>query len=786
MNVSLSWLNDHLDLAGKSIGELDDLLTFSGIEVEGLQSKPDKLVVAQISSSEAHPDADKLSVCKVDDGTGVPRQIVCGAKNYTVGDKVPLALPGCQLAEDFKIKSGKLRGVESHGMLCSASELGMPDEVDGLMILPQDLAPGTPLGEVFPPVFELEITPNRPDCLSHLGVARELSVLTKQSLKGAAAHQEAGVATRVATDEEVEIRDLAACPLYTARKISGVKVAESPAWLKQKLSSVGLRPINNIVDITNFVLLEMGQPLHAFDLAKLNGGIVVRKAAEGEKFLALDGEEYPLVADDLVIADHQQAVAIAGVMGGALSGVSETTTDVLLESAYFQPSGIRRTSRRLDLSSDSSYRFERGVDPQQVAGASALAVKLILEIAGGQAEDALVVCGEAPGLTGVVEFDLERCRKLLGVEVEAAEVDQILSGLGLEKLDGAGWKVPSYRLDLQRHVDLVEEVARVFNIDRIPSSFTARFSEIGKVDLEYDACMETSRMLAAHGFFEARTIKFIAEGQVADDLCAPAAGRELVRMKNPMNDDYTIMRPSVIPALFAVAERNLRMGASSLRFFETGTVFSGTDEGEALGILMAGPDDVASWHDAKPADADLFTLRGVLESLSPKIGLIPAAQTDRLVVAADVMIGKRKIGVAGQAWPARSRAMDLRAAVFVAEIDLAALRQIGGGGLKQVEPLPKFPAMTRDIAMELPRDIPNIDLDKFFREAQRNEKLLVAFGLFDVFADDAGVKLSADKKSIAYSLTYRDKLRTLESAEVDAAHGRILEDLQEELPVKLR
>ena len=306
-------------------------------------------------------------------------------------------------------------------------------------------------------------------------------------------------------------------------------------------------------------------------------------------FLALDGEDYLLEPQDLVIADRGAAVAIAGVMGGALSGVTETTSDVLLESAYFQPSGIRRTSRRLDLSSDSSYRFERGVDPQQVAGASELAVKLILEIAGGTAEDELVVCGAAPQLVDTVPFDVERCQRLLGVEIEEAEIDQILSGLGLKKVAGAGWQVPSYRLDLKRHVDLVEEVARVFNIDRIPPSFSARFSEIAKVDLEYDHRLEVSRLLAANGFYEARTIKFISESQLADDLCAPVEGRDLVRMKNPMNDDYTVMRPSVIPALLAVAERNLRMGASSLHLFEIGTVFSGDEEGESLGILIAGP-----------------------------------------------------------------------------------------------------------------------------------------------------------------------------------------------------
>ncbi|MFT5854898.1 MAG: phenylalanyl-tRNA synthetase beta chain [Verrucomicrobiales bacterium] len=786
MNVSLSWLNDHLDLAGKSIEELDDLLTFSGIEVEGLQSQPDNLVVGQISSSEPHPDADKLSVCKVDDGSGTPRQIVCGAKNYQVGDKVPLALPGCQLAPDFKIKAGKLRGVPSDGMLCSASELGMPDEVDGLLILPADLAPGTPIGDVFPPIFELEITPNRPDCLSHLGVARELSVLTKQSLKGADAHRDAGVATRTANDSEVAIRDLEACPLYTARRITGVKVAESPAWLKQKLTSVGLRPINNIVDITNFVLLEMGQPLHAFDADKLDGGIVVRPAADGEKFLALDGDTYPLLPEDLVIADQNQAVAIAGVMGGELTGVTETTTDVLLEAAYFKPQGIRRTSRRLDLSSDSSYRFERGVDSQQVAGASALATKLILELAGGEAADELIVCGAAPELSGTVEFDIDRCRSLLGAEIEESEVEQILTGLGLAKIDTANWKVPSYRLDLKRHVDLVEEIARVYNIDRIPATFAASFSEIGKVDLEYDYNIDLSRQLAANGFYEARTIKFISENQIADDLCSGGGERDLVRMRNPMNEDFTVMRPSLIPALLAVAERNVRMGNTSLRFFETGMVFDGEVEAERLALLISGSAAPASWHDAKPADADLFELRGVLELISPKLALAPSSQNDGLVVAADIVIGKRKVGTAGQAWPARVRAMDLRTPVYVAEIDLAALRQMTGGGLKQVEPLPKFPAMTRDIAMELAREIPNIDLHKFFTKVQRNEKLLVDFSLFDVFVDDAGVKLSTDKKSIAYSLTYRDKLRTLESAEVDAAHGKILESLQKELPVKLR
>ena len=370
MNVSLQWLSDHVDFSEYSMSQLDELLTFAGIEVEGIQSLPDHLVVAEVLSSERHPDAEKLSVCQVDDGSGKPRQIVCGAKNYKVGDKVPLALPGCVLdaggGKTFTIGEGKLRGVDSLGMMCSSKEIGLGEGADGLLILPATLKPGTPLRDVFPAVFELEITPNRPDCLSHLGVARELAALAKKPLKGIAHHGVSTTPVKAAADEITLSSET--CPYYTARLIRGVTVSESPSWLKVKLESIGLRPINNIVDITNYLLMETGQPLHAFDMSKLDGGIVVRAAADGEKFLALNGEEYALSSDDLVIADKTRAVAIGGVMGGEDSGVTETTTDVLLEAAYFTPAAVRRTGRRLGIHSDSSYRFERGTDPLQVAG----------------------------------------------------------------------------------------------------------------------------------------------------------------------------------------------------------------------------------------------------------------------------------------------------------------------------------------------------------------------------------------------------------------------------------
>ncbi|MEM1296670.1 MAG: phenylalanine--tRNA ligase subunit beta, partial [Verrucomicrobiota bacterium] len=452
MKTSLNWLNEHLNLSGKSIDEMADLLTFAGIEVEGIEQMPAHLVVGKVQTSDKHPDADKLSVCKVDDGSGTARQIVCGAKNYKPVDNVPLALPGCDLGGGFVIKEGKLRGVESHGMLCSASELGLSDDSDGLMIMAPELKSGTPLSDIYPPVYDLEITPNRPDLLSHLGIGRELAALTGEKLKSKASLIKSVAKSREAKATEIKISDTETCPLYTGRFIRGVKVGPSPVWLQERLNSVGLRPINNIVDITNFVLMEIGQPLHAFDIAKLDGGIHVRRAEAGEKFLALDGETYELTEEDCVIADSKNPHAIGGVMGGEVSGVVEATTDILLEVAYFTPSMIRYTSGRLNLHSDSSYRFERGVDPAQVLGASELATKLILELAGGTADEEILIAGEVPKTDFVVPLDNDHCRRLIGHSIPNKEIADILKSLGLKKTK-EGWAIPTYRLDLRRPVD---------------------------------------------------------------------------------------------------------------------------------------------------------------------------------------------------------------------------------------------------------------------------------------------------------------------------------------------
>jgi phenylalanyl-tRNA synthetase beta chain len=793
MNVSLQWLSDHVDFSEYSMSQLDELLTFAGIEVEGIQSLPDHLVVAEVLSSERHPDAEKLSVCQVDDGSGKPRQIVCGAKNYKVGDKVPLALPGCVLdaggGKTFTIGEGKLRGVDSLGMMCSSKEIGLGEGADGLLILPATLKPGTPLRDVFPAVFELEITPNRPDCLSHLGVARELAALAKKPLKGIALHGVSTTPVKAAADEITLSSET--CPYYTARLIRGVTVSESPSWLKVKLESIGLRPINNIVDITNYVLMETGQPLHAFDLAKLDGGIVVRAAADGEKFLALNGEEYVLSSDDLVIADKTRAVAIGGVMGGEDSGVTETTTDVLLEAAYFTPAAVRRTGRRLGIHSDSSYRFERGTDPLQVAGVSDFAVKLILDLAGGKADPELLVAGSLPDGPKPVALENDYCRAVIGAPLTDETINGILTSLGLTKA-GEAWEIPSYRLDLVRPIDLVEEVARVYGLDNVPSHTRATFSAASKADEAYDFMRAIQDRLASLGFYETRNLKLISAAQLSDDLATTHRGMSPVRLKNPLNDEQDYLRPGLIPGLLASASRNQRFGRHDLRFLESGRVFTAPPKGdeiehEHLALLMTGARVNRSWADGKPSALDLHDLRAVLEQICPEgLNFVPVDDT-RLLCACSIEIGEgkkaSKLGLAGIVPPARARELDIDAPVLVAEMNVKKFMAARNADPAHAD-LPKFPGSSRDVAMLVPRDLPAGTIAAFI--SAHEEPLLQSFELFDLFEDSDGVKLARDKKSLAYSILYRSSDRTLEAHEVETAHSKLLDSLKSGLHVDFR
>jgi phenylalanyl-tRNA synthetase beta chain len=792
MNVSLNWLATHLDLSGKSIKEIDDLFTFAGVEVEGIISKgiaSEKIVVAQIMEAAQHPNADRLKVTQVDCGEGTLRQIVCGAQNYKVGDKVPCALPGAALPGGFTIGETVMRKVESRGMLCAASEIGLPAGEDGLLILPADSEIGKPVKQLFDSdtLLELEVTPNRPDLLSHRGMGRELATLLKTPLLPLEISSRDTV-----TAENIRLDAPQACPLYTAVRVSGVTVKESPVWLKQRLESIGLRPINNIVDVTNYVLHELGQPLHAFDAAKLTGSIIVRNASDGEKFLALDDSTHVLTADDLLISDESgAALALAGVMGGAESGVTETTTDILLESAYFTPQGIRRTSRRTALSSDSSYRFERGVDPAGVVSASAFAVKLILEIAGGTAEATTQFAGEAPVLVRSVTLDAKKLDQLMGGSIALSDAEEILTRLGLTKLADGTWDVPSFRADLQRHIDLVEEIARVHGLDNVPSRFQGTFVSASPVDAAYDADMVLRRRLAALGLHECQTIKLISDAQVSDILpLRPLQDGDVIRVKLPLSEDHAVMRPSIVPGLIASAARNVRQQAKSLRFFEMGRVFRNAgggkakdQESETLALLLSGSAQPTGWSQADRT-ADLYDLKAILSALlgDRKITFTPKERPG-FVLTSDIKVEDQNIGVFARLTPARERELDFTTPVFVAELDLGKLRKLLNG-ISHVEDLPQFPGSSRDAAMELPLTTPNAQIEAVITKIA--EPLLISSECFDVFTDPTGQKISAGSKSVAYRFHYREGTRTLKTEEIDTAHQKVLEALTKGLGVKFR
>ncbi len=781
MNVSLNWLSNHLDLSGKSISEISDLFTFAGVEVEGIVTKgiaSEKIVVAQIMEAVQHPDADKLKVTKVDAGEGQLRQIVCGAKNYKVGDKVPCCLPGAQLPGGFTISETKMRGVESKGMLAAAEEIGLPKGEDGLLILPADSPIGVSVKTLFDSdtLLELEVTPNRPDLLSHRGMARELATLLKTPLISEKLPEPN---TTPASPVFIKLEAADACPFYSATRIEGVKVGESPTWLKERLAAIGLRPINNLVDITNFVLHETGQPLHAFDAAKVTLPLVIRHAVDGEQFTALDESIHTLTPDDLLISDASgAALALAGIMGGLESGVTESTTSILLEAAYFAPSGIRRSSRRTALSSDSSYRYERGADPQAVLSAAALAISLI-ESNPTNTQTA----GELPAPPSPVSLDLNRLHHLLGNSISTQAAEEILTRLGLAKLPEGQWAIPSFRQDLTRHIDLAEEITRVHGLANVPSRLRATFVPTSDTDAAYDADMILRQRLAALGLHECQTIKLIAESQLADIYpLRPMQDGDLIRVKSPLSEDHAIMRPSIVPGLVASAERNARQQAKSIRLFEMGRVFRNAgggkardQESESLAILVSGNTNPSSWA-AKDRAADLYDAKAVLSALLPnqEITLKPKDR-EGFVLSAEIKAGEQTIGVFARLAPSRERQLDLGSPTFVAELDLAKLRKLTVGPAHAAD-LPQFPGSSRDAAMELPIDTPNATIEAALTKAK--EPLLVAYECFDLFSDPTGVKIAADRKSIAYRFHYRASERTLVLKEIDEAHKRILELLK--------
>src|SRR5256712_2006408 len=761
MKFSVNWLREFVDLP-KNPEEIADLLTRAGVETENIEmrgAKIDKMIVSQITASSRHPNADRLTVCEVDDGSGTKRQIVCGATNYKVGDKVPLALPGAKLPNGSEIRKSKLRGVESEGMLCSPIELGLGSDASGLLILSPKAKIGAPISDLFPgdTILDVEITPNRGDLLSHFGLAREIAALTKKKMRA----ETRPLKTVKFAKSGVKISATRECPFFSARKIDNVQVGPSPQWLRAKIESVGIRSINNIVDISNFVMLELGQPTHAFDADKLKGGINVRLAREGEKFLALDGKTYSLKQDNLVVADRERAVGIGGVMGGEETGVTNSTKNILLEGAYFLPASIRRTARNLNLPSDASYRFERGVDPEMILRASQRASELIQEIASGTPAKEIHIDGKLPANPADVSLTYEKCDRVVGISIKPKAIDEILTGFGLKKTSAAKttkWKIPSYRRDLQRDVDLIEEVVRAYGAKKIPGTDRSRYTPSSAADRAHDLESAWRSRLAAVGLNEVRTSKLLPRERFVFSEGA-------IELRNPLSEDHVALRPSILVGLVAVLDRNIRAGAERVAIFEIGRTFippSGKEE-RHLGVLLWGNvAGAANWRSVSNRGVDLFDLKGALECVVPNLSFRPGKFPD-LALPVDVFSGDRMVGFGGQLSSAKATASG---PVFVAELH-ADLLLVPDELRKKFREIEKFPAVTRDIAMIVSEEISHEKICRVIQEPR--ELLLESVELFDVFS---GGEVGGGRKTLANRLKYLERSRTLTREEVKAAHAK--------------
>ncbi len=813
MKVTLNWLKRHVDFDWTP-EELKERLTMLGIEVEGVQKlggEFENVVVAQVMTCDKHPNADKLSVCKVDDGR-TQRQIVCGAKNFKVGDKVPLALPGCVIptpagSPPFVIKVGKLRGVESQGMMCSGEELGLSADASGLMILPADAKVGQAFAEFLGKtsgdvVYDLEITPNRPDLNSVIGIAREIAALTGNPLKWPELKPlvEAAPNTNgqdVNSQIRVRIEDAELCPRYTARVVRGVKVGPSPAWLKEMLEKVGIRSISNVVDVTNFVMLESGQPLHAFDfhlIARKSPEelptIVVRRAGEGEKFTTLDGQQRTLTSQMLVIADEVHAVALAGVMGGLNSEIKDSTADVLIESACFQPQSIRATSKKLDLRSDASYRYERGSDVCICDWASRRAEDLILETAGGQAVAGVVDAFPKAHTAKEITLRFEKTNALLGVDIAVDQQVAFLKNLGLElvRVEGtvsAVFRIPSFRVDLKREADLIEEVARIYGVEKIPSRAPACVAGSHPYDHTHNELAEARRLLTGLGLDETQGQTLLAEAS-AKLVCA-----EPVYLQNALSADMTVLRPSLLPGLLEALQRNLNRKNGDLAFFEIGRVF-GLQNGQLaeerrVAVALTGLRAPAFWSGAeRNALMDLSDLKGLLETFLEQFGLRGVTYVRRpeptplYIESATIHLGKMVLGELGQLQPLLAKRYDLRNGAFFAELnmDLLLARR---NTARQFKPLPQFPSVRRDVAMVVPESVTHDAVLNAVKQAKVQN--LEAVELFDVFR---GQNVPEGHKSLAYAFTYRNAERTLTDAEVNSAHLKLVEQFKSGLQAVVR
>ena len=793
MKVSVEWLSEFVSPL-PAPEELARRLTRAGLEVEGMERPAEALrgvVVARITAAAPHPGAEKLTVAQVEAG-GERLQIVCGAKNFQVGDLVPLATVGTTIPGGPTIQRASLRGVESHGMLCSGRELGLSDDASGLLILPEDLVPGTPLASALgleDTVLEVNVTPNRGDALSHLGVGREAAAVLRVPLqRKLRVPAESGAPVSDAI--RIEIADPVGCPRFTARVLESVRIGPSPAWLRRRLERCGVRSISNVVDVTNYVMLELGQPMHAFDLDRIQGGLLrVRRAREGEPLITLDGKQRTLVADDLVIEDVRGAQSLAGTMGGADTEVGEKTTRVLLEAANWDPGTIRRMARRHQLHSEASHRFERGVDRSVLPEVLDHAAALMAELSGASVRRGRIDVYPRPAEPRTVALGPDDVEGLLGAPVLEEEVRAILSSLGFVAESGGRWRVPGWRSDVERPEDLVEEVARVRGYEHIPSFLPASSGSLTPEPAWVEVERRIRGALSGAGFDEVVNYSFVDPDVLP--WVTPRAVEKLgtsvgaVTLRNPLTPQQAVMRTTLLASLLPNVAYNLRHQPESLRLYEIGRAYLRDPHGgkdlrpvaeERLhvgGVLWGRGDDFADAKGAVEAilsalSADELTCR--LARVAP---FHPRA-------TAEARVGEVVLGWIGEVHPLVAEHLELPRGVFAFELEFAALEKVARLS-PQFRPLPRYPAVLRDLAVVVPVSMEAAEVRAVIREV--GQPLVEDAALFDVYT---GAPLPDGQKNLAFALTYRSEERTLRDDEVQEAHRRIVEEVQRRLGGQLR
>jgi phenylalanyl-tRNA synthetase beta chain len=819
MKISLHWLNDFIKPLDASVEEIARAITFLGFEVEGVHRtgapKLSQVVVGEVLTRNKHPNADKLSVCTVDVGpAGGVKTIVCGAQNYRVGDRVPVALPGALLPGDFQIKQSKIRGELSDGMMCSARELGAAEDADGLLILDGRPALGVPINDVLPAgdvIFDVEITPNRPDCLSHLGLARELAAWLKSDLvypptkfngqlPGAAPHPHLLSSVSVEADED--------CPLYTATIIAGVKIAPSPAWLQARLKAVGLRPINNVVDVGNYVMLESGQPMHAFDAKKISGRkIIVRRASDGEKLTTLDGKERTLSSRMLVIADAEKPLVIAGIMGGANAEVDETTTDLVLEVAYFKPQSIRWTSKRLGLASDSSYRYERGVDPHTLFEDAHRAIDLLIETAGGSVVGPLYEVGGDVPWKREIAITPAFVRRKLGFDIPVEEMKAALESLELkiaredEPVTGPQWTVaiPSWRGDLDRPIDLVEEVLRLYGTDQVPAAPVV--APALPVD-DAPVVRFTRRVtdyLVGQNFHECLSYT-LRSRQELQTWVSQTSAQELA-LVNPLVEDMSHLRSTLAMGLLDTVRLNQSRGVALSRIFEAGRVFVERDgrifETASVAFLLVQTGADRAWLRREPAD--FYTVKRHVEILAAAAGVdLSCQRLDRVagpyfgwqeghsVTAGDIIRDGWTVRF-GMLNLAMISTLGLEGKIYCGLLSVLPEKLGAASARRRYADFSLFPAVRRDLALVVDAgalaDEACAKLTATARAAVGGTFTLESVEVFDVYQ---GPGLPEGKKSLAFSLVFRAADRTLTDGEVNAVFQKIQDELLKSTSYSIR